>query len=591
MIAGLFSLSGESIMLPPVAGRLFDQAMAAQRSGQTDVAIVTLRQVLGMAPRFAWAHLILADLLDGRGESEEAIRHYRAALKADPARFEAAFNLGALHQRAGRWDEAAKYYAEVVRQRPDLVRASARLASMLANVGQLAQAEAVIRRVMAGAANDPGLLGQLAGILQKAGRPTEAAVELRRACALAPDDGQLHLYLAVALREAAQCQAALDAWKRAEALACPSPDMAVEHGRILMTQGHLAEAETVLAQAAACGHAPALVAHAHCLRFLGQFERAEASLRQVLAVNPDDADAQWNLALLLLLQGDYRQGWRLYEARRVLQRAASPVPAWTPDTPARGRTVLVSGEQGYGDTLQFLRYADQVADSGAKVVLQVQPGLATLLAQALPYPVVASGQALPRHHFHTSLLSLPHLLGTTLDSVPPIRTRLRAPSATSESWRRRLAALTGRKIGVVWSGNQSYAENFNRAIPLSCLRTLFDDLPGVSWLALQKEKCPGDSDLLGQLPQVTDLGEDLEDWSTTAAVLENLDMLITVDTGIAHLAGAMGCPVTVLLAHVPDWRWGVAAPTTPWYPTMTLLRQRSPGDWDDVCRRLLAQLG
>jgi Tfp pilus assembly protein PilF len=319
------------------------------------------------------------------------------------------------------------------------------------------------------------------------------------------------------------------------------------------------------------------------LHELKRFEDALASYERALAARPGYAEAHFNLALLQLLLGDFENGWREYEWRwHVTEYAPERLakPDWT-----GGPTILLYAEQGLGDTLQFLRYCPLVARLGGRVILRVQPALVRLAASVEgASQVIAVGAALPEFDLCRPLLSLPGRFGTKLESIPAEIPYLSADAALVERWGRDIAGTPGLKVGLTWAGNPTHKNDRNRSIRLERLRPLLD-LPGVSWFSLQIGERSGD---IARLPagSITDLSARLEDFAETAAVMAHLDLVVTVDTAIAHLAGALGRKAWVLLPFSADWRWLLDREDSPWYPTARLFRQREPGGWDDVIRRV-----
>lgn len=312
---------------------------------------------------------------------------------------------------------------------------------------------------------------------------------------------------------------------------------------------------------------------------LGEYSEAFCCFRQALRLRPDYPTARWNLALLQLLLGDFRNGLQNYEARFDKQppipRLHQELPLWDGSTSLRGISLLVHAEQGYGDTIQFCRYLPILEKAGAELVLEVQDHHLVALICSLPchVTVAARGEYLPETALQVPLLSLPRLLGTTAETIPTAVPYLFADTDKLEAWRQRLVAVTQLKVGLVWQGSSKHQNDRFRSCPPKLLSPLAE-LPGVAWYLLQP-------DLQGhELPfDMHDLTADLHDFSDTAALLIQLDLVITVDTAVAHLAGALGCPTWLLLPYAPDWRWGINRETSAWYPGMRIFRQTAPGDW------------
>ena len=294
------------------------------------------------------------------------------------------------------------------------------------------------------------------------------------------------------------------------------------------------------------------------------------------------------VSLLLLLRGDFAQGWAEYEWRWRCkanpERTYLPRPQWSGE-PLEGKTVLIQTEQGFGDSFQFLRYVPAVADRGAKVVLTV-PGALVRLANNLPgvAAVVSEGDPLPNFDFHCPLLSLPNVFATRMETIPASVPYLAPPADASAAWTERLSSYPGLKVGLVWSGNPENRMNPARSTPLAELEPLLR-ISGIRWFSLQVGSPARDIALVPRHP-IDDLAPFLTDFSETAAAICHIDLVISVETAVAHLAGALGRPVWVPLAVVPAWRWLLGREDSPWYPTMRLFRQTTPGDWTPVVRAL-----
>lgn len=330
----------------------------------------------------------------------------------------------------------------------------------------------------------------------------------------------------------------------------------------------------------------------------GRLAAAAEVYRQLIAHDPDDASLHVCLSQVLLAMGDFEAGWREYEWRWALfekERPPYPRPKWD-GSPLAGETIFVHGEQGYGDNIQFIRYAPLVAACGGRVVFGSPPGLRPLAATAAGIAaIVEPGEPIPPFDAHIPLASLPGVLGTRLATIPAEVPYLRAEEGRIARWRRRFAAKGGRlSVGICWQANPKFAADRFRSLPLSHLLPLFD-VPGVDFYGLQvlhgrEQMAPLDPAL-----PFEDIGRELyspsEALVEAAAAIAALDLVITVDTAICHLAGALARPAWVLLSLIPDWRWLTEREDCPWYPTLRLFRQRQRGDWDGVVRRVVDGLG
>jgi tetratricopeptide (TPR) repeat protein len=341
------------------------------------------------------------------------------------------------------------------------------------------------------------------------------------------------------------------------------------------------------------GHPQILTNRGHALRRLDRPAEALADFEAALAAEPEFAEAHFEAAMTRLSLGDFEAGWKAYEWRWrtgafARQRRQLQAPLWLGGAPVSGKTILLHAEQGLGDTIQFIRYAPLLANRGAKVVCEVQLELQPLLAQLKDITVIARGEPLPAFDLHCPLLSLPLAFGTNSETIPVAVPYLAAPAERLAEWRHRLP-LGEPRAGFVWSGQLSHKNDANRSIPLARLAALFED-PQVQCVSLQSDLRDADGEVLRGLPNVVHLGGAFRDFADTAAVIALLDVVISVDTAVAHLAGALGKPVAILLPHAADFRWLRGREDSPWYPTAKLFRQPAFGDWDSVIGRLRDEL-
>jgi hypothetical protein len=396
---------------------------------------------------------------------------------------------------------------------------------------------------------------------------------------------------AVALHEAGQYQQALQLYDDAVSR---WPSLALlwnNRGTTLLEQARYAEAAESYRRALQL--APELhdarVALASCLQSLGYLNEAQAACDIVLQAVPDHAEAHWNQALLLLLQGNYAMGWQEYEWRWKKRRFTSPQrqfiqPQWQGE-PLTGKTILIHAEQGFGDTLQFCRYLPFLAASASQVVFECHPQLTALMETLSPgITVVAMGQPLPPFDCHLPLMSLPRLFGTTLETIPAAVPYLQPPPVRLPFWRSVVPERNGNvRVGLCWARKRF--PDPDRCCPAALLDGL-SICAGVEYYSLQL-----DTFGLGRpsLPLV-DLTSQLLDFADTAALASQLDLIISVDTAVAHLAGALGLPCWLLLSTDVDWRWLLRREDSPWYPTLRLFRQQQPGNWAEVLERVALAL-
>jgi hypothetical protein len=373
-------------------------------------------------------------------------------------------------------------------------------------------------------------------------------------------------------------------------------------GNLLDRQGRLQEAEACQRRALqlAPNNSDILCNLGSTLYDQGRTREAADCYEQSLQANPHNAQTHWNASMEKLARGDFEHGWKEYEWRWKTQSFAPLLrqfaqPLWLGDVDLKGKTILLHAEQGYGDTLQFCRYASEVAARGATVLLLVPPALERLLR---PLPDVAlvtfDEQALPPFHLHCPLMSLPLALGTKVDSIPAALPYLTADADLANAWREHLSVTSSPRIGVVWSGRLLHRHDYRRSIALEDFAQLFD--VSAQFISLQTEVRESDHEVLATQTRLVHAGAQLQDFADTAALINSMDLVISVDTAVAHLAGAMGKPVWLLLPYQADWRWQRHRADSPWYPGMRLFRQAHQGDWTgpllqvfDALRQLTAE--
>lgn len=325
---------------------------------------------------------------------------------------------------------------------------------------------------------------------------------------------------------------------------------------------------------------------------MNRLKAAEQVLRQAIKLKPDYADAIFDLSIIELLTGRFKQGWKNYEYRLSnINRKQPDIPRWQGEDLC-GRSILLYHEQGLGDTLQFIRYAWQVAALGAQTTVWVQTPLAQLSFQGNPAFTLYTGTDLPPENFDFAcpLLSLPLIFSTEAATIPQCGSYIATDKELAHKWHNKLKDIltTGLlKVGIVWAGNPHHTDDHNRSIAFDIFKSLVD-VPGVEWISLQVG--PKAKEINCSAAHIHDVSDLLTNFAETAALIANLDLIITVDTAVAHLAGAMGKDVWVLLSFIPDWRWMLDREDTPWYPTMRLFRQRERGNWAEVLTRVKAAL-
>ena len=502
------------------------------------------------------------------------------------------------HLRAGRSAEAERLGRQVVQAEPDNAGAWYVLGLASLGLNRLDDALNALRSAERLAPDSPEIANGLGITLGELKRLDEAADCFRTAARLRPDQPEPCVFLGNTLRALGRFDEALDAYETAIRL---GPDHAEAHNGRGFALDELGRYEEAVASydrtlRLAPGHVEAHTNRGISLGKLGRYEEAIASHEQALRIDPDFPDAHRNRALARLTLGDYARGWPEYEWRWKCRGSVLPPhprPLWRGE-PLEGRTILLHAEQGLGDTIQFVRFAALVQERGGRVVVECQPPLVPLLRTCPGIrQVVPKGDPLPEFDVHASLMSLPALLGTTLETVPAMVPYLSADPALVARWRERLESLDGLLIGIVWQGNPKYQADRMRSYPLS----LFEGLARVEGARLVSlQKGPGTEqirELGGRFP-VVDFGDELDRGDAafldTSAVMKGLDLVITPNTATAHLAGALGVPFWLPLPFGSDWRWLLGQERSPWYPSARLFHQPEPGRWGPVFERMAACL-
>jgi len=605
-------------------------AACQQALGRADAAERLWRMALERDPAHVASWNNLGILLQQQGQGDAAQQAYQRALALQPGYVDAHYNLGLLFQQAGAFEPAIRSLERVLALRPTHAGASASLGVILERLGQLDEAQRCFGAAVEADPADVLSLQRRSDLLQRLGRHGEALDCYRAALALRPDGADLLNNAAVLHARLGQGAAAEQGYRRALALQPGYADAWHNLGLLYTQHGQAARAEAALRtcielrpqdaeawislgnlyqhqlrdQDAEDAYARALVArpgHAKALNNLGalyqrqgQVARAEKAYREAIDADPGYPEARWNLGFLLLAQGRLAEGWPWMEARHdpalarpIAVRPRLDYPQWQGESLA-GRTIVVWPEQGFGDQIQFVRYLPMLKAAGAREVILVchDPLLPLLRTAAGADRIVGFSEAarLPPQDFWVFMLSLPMRFGTTLATIPASLPYLTADAQRVARWLPRLEPTRGKmRVGLVWRGFRGHVNDVHRSLPgLDCLAPL-RAVPGVSFVSLQRGM-DGEAPTTMLAPEILDLGADIADFGDTAAIVAQLDLVICVDTAVAHVAGALGKPCWVLLPAVhPDWRWMENRSDAPWYPTvLKLYRQRVSGSWDAV---------
>jgi tetratricopeptide (TPR) repeat protein len=534
-----------------------------------------------------------------RGEPQRAERLLQDALKTSPKELDALITLGAIYGQQGRFQDAAAQFERAAQAHPDSADAHYNLGLALAHLGSRERALDGYRAALVANPRHLNAHNNLAAELMMLERWDEAQTCLTRALAIAPGNPQLLSKLGVALKESGRLDEAIDTLREAARIQPNDPAIRANLGLALRHAHRLDDAIASFRQALAfdprfAGH------HNHlglALSEVGQLDAAVESLRRALTLDPNSAEFRENLGLILLLKGEFREGWAQYDSRNKVrrseaQRSTIDAPFWKGE-PLAGMRILVRAEQGLGDTLQFVRYLPMLVDAGAAVTFEVQPKLAPILKPfSKSIAIVPGCDARDTLDFQSNLLSLPGGFGTDLSNIPCNVPYLSADDSLVSHWRGIIGA-DGFKVGICWQGNPNYKGDRVRSIPLREFGPLAD-IPGIRLISLQKR--PGDEQI-ASVPfadRIEVLGDNFDErggaFMDSAAVMMSLDLVVTSDTSIAHLAGALARPLYVALPLVPDWRWLIDRDDSPWYPTARLFRQERARDWAGVFARIAAEV-
>jgi len=500
------------------------------------------------------------------------------------------------HHQAGRFAEAETIYRQILSQNPNHVEALNLLGTLAAQAGRLDAGLELMRRVIRLHPDLAQAHYNIGIALQRKGQLDEAIASYHQTIRLKPDFAEAYNNLGSALQDIGQLDEAITAFRQAIRLKPDHPGAHVNLGNVLTDMGQLDEAIACYRQAVRIKPDLALAHNnlGNALKDIGQLDEAIAACQQAIRIKPDYAEAHWNLALALLMSGDFERGLAEYEWRwRVKSMWVAPSfsqPQWMGEE-LGGRTILLFPEQGLGDAIQFVRYVPLVTRRGGRVIIACQPELARLFERMPDVArVVVSGQPIPPFDVQCSLVGLPRIFATDLNSIPAAIPYLTADSGLVETWSKRLGPTDGRlRVGIAWSGSPRFKANLTRSLNLQQLAPLAA-APGVKFYSLQKGPAGEQAKNPPVGLELVDLGPQLKDLADTAAVMSLMDLIITTDTSVPHLAGALAKPVWVMLQHVPDWRWLLERQDSPWYPTMRLFRQPSRGDWDSVIKRVADEL-
>ncbi len=578
---------------------LLEQAIQCHQSGQLSQAESLYRKALQLEPTHAGIHHCLGIIGDQTNRPAMALEHVTTALKAAPDVAQFHNTLGIVLEKAGRDQDAVKAYEQAIEQNPAFAEAYNNLAIVWQSLGHYDKAIKASTQALTLLPEQSGFHNTLGYSLQQNGQAKLALESFKNALKYEPNHPEPLNHMGVIYTEMEEYSQAISCLKQAIAL---GTDYAEAHNHLGMAYsgaGRFAAAIAAFEKAVALepGFDQALYNLGNAQLAQGHCDQAIETYRHCVTRDPNNALAHWNLSHALLLDGQYEQGWPHYAWRRHpdvdIKTYPYPLqgPAWD-GSPFPDKRLLVHFEQGYGDSIQFGRFLAQAKALGGTVIMQVRDAMARVFQQidGIDDLITVDKTGVAEHveyDFHTSLLDLPGLFNLTLNTLSHAP-YIRCPKDLKASWQARITSDQF-KVGVVWAGSPLHGNDKNRSCDLSLWAPLMD-LPGIAWYSLQKGRAAED---LRQSPlrqKITDLDDSIADFGDTCAAIEQLDLIISVDTAVLHLAGAMGKPTWALLPHAPDWRWLRERSDSPWYKDVTLLRQRIPEHWDDVMEDITSRL-
>jgi tetratricopeptide (TPR) repeat protein len=527
-------------------------------------AVTIYDQAILIQPDYALAYYNRGNALQELKRFEEAVTSYEKAILIQPDYALAYYNRGNALQELKRFEEAVTSYEKAILIQPDYAQSFYNLANALRELKQFEKAVMGYEQALL---IDPTLVGT-------------------------------HSNCGIALHALGRLEEALISYDKAISVDSHQADLFYNRALVLQGLGRLEEALISYDKAIGInsGYADALSNRGNVLQSLGRLEEALISYDKAINIDAEHADANWNKSLALLMNGDFEKGWPLYEWRWKSDESSKMSdirnfhqPLWIGQTSLVGKTILLHAEQGMGDTIQFSRYAPLVAQLGAKVILEVQPDLVSLLKgfQGVD-KLIPLGKQLPDFDYHCPLLSLPLAFKTDLYHIPAPDNLIKADSELMARWQSALGRKTMPRIGLVWSGNPSHRNDSNRSLSLERLVSYLPS--GYEYVALQKDLRGSDQRILQDHSGIKYFGYALQNFSDTAALCELMDIIISVDTSVAHIAGSLNKPTWLMLPFKPDWRWLLDRDDSPWYPSIQLLRQHSINHWDGVLESIKRKL-
>lgn len=533
----------------------YNRGILHEKYGRHEEALSDYDKAIALKSNYTNAYNNRGNVLKELKKYQEALSSYEHAISLNPRHAEAHYNRGVVLKELNRYHDAVASYTNAFSLKNDYVDAYNNCGNVLITLKRFEEALTCFQKAIEINPNYAYAYNGLGNVLMELKRFDEALLSYEKAIALNSDSPDPHNGKSNALQELKRFDDAVSGYEKAISL---NPDAADTYAnRGLAMQG------------------------------MRKFEEALFSYDKAIELNPEMADPYWNKALLKILMGEYEEGWHLYEYRRHRSGKQDSYPTydqplWLGQESIADKILYIYPEQGLGDFIQFCRYVPLVENLGAKVVLKVPNALyAMIKTMGLNARIVRNDEKVEEFDFHCPIMSLPLAFKTTVETIPNKIPYFFSDQFKKNYWERKLAyASNSLKVGLVWSGSKDHKKDHDRSLRLEQLAPILD-LP-ITFYSLQKEVREQDKITLSKFDQIQQYHEELNDFSDTAAMVDCLDLVISVDTSVAHLAGAMGKNVWILISYLPDYRWMLDRGDTPWYPTARLFRQANVGDWESV---------
>ncbi|MFC2140313.1 tetratricopeptide repeat protein [Candidatus Auribacterota bacterium] len=574
-----------------LASAHYNQGLILQMKRHFDQALKAYDQALKYKPSFAEAHNNRGILLQEKKCYAEALNAYDQALKHRPKYAEAYNNRGNTLKKQEKINEAATAYSKALLLKPDYAEAYVNLGLILLNRERLKEALEAFDRAIKFKANYAEAYNSRGIVLLKMKKMSEAIAIFDQAIAIDPQFAEAYNSKGIALLKLGKFAEALAVFDRAIAIKPDYVEAYNNRGHVFRKKGDLEAALKSFDQALALksDYVEGYNGRGITLQDQGRVDEALTTFETALSLDPKHAKAVCNSSFLLLSQGDFAEGWKRYEWRwkdpDFCPKRKFKQPEWD-GSELKGKKILVYSEQGMGDNMQFIRYIPLLKKKGAYVIVECPETLKHLFATITDIDnLITKEDKLPDFDLQIPLLSLPYILGTTLDNIPCQVPYIFPPKTGPEIETHPQL----KNIGLVWAGEPRYENDLNRSIDIYLFKELFN-LSEVNFFSLQYGKREDDINTLGDNFKIIDLSKKLSDFSVTAFLIDKMDLIISVDTAVAHLSGALGKPVWTLLPFASDWRWMLKRADSPWYPSMRLFRQPKVGDWKSVLKKVREEL-